>query len=59
MRGFTDCILALKGFQGEPGRPGPAGIAGPAGPKGKVKLVMIKPDSLDSKNQNVIERVLG
>lgn len=54
MRGFIDCILALKGFQGEPGRPGPAGIAGPAGPKGKVKLVMIKPDSLDSKNQNVI-----
>lgn len=54
MRGFTDCILALKGFQGEPGRPGPAGIAGPAGPKGKVKLVMIKPDSLDSKNQNVL-----
>lgn len=54
MRGFIDCILALKGFQGEPGRPGPAGIAGPAGPKGKVKLVMIRPDSFRFKDSKML-----
>lgn len=54
MRGFIDCILALKGFQGEPGRPGPAGIAGPAGPKGKVKLVMIRSDSFRFKDSKML-----